>query len=79
MVSEKENLMGHCQKEVEMVFKATEFVAEPLPPNQSRSCVVDTCKQNHPPWVCKAFKELPVQKRKELITRMRSNPLQKLE
>ena len=35
--------------------------------SKSRSCVVDTCKQNHPPWVCKAFKELPVQKRKELI------------
>ena len=34
---------------------------------QGRSCVVDTCKQNHPPWVCKAFKELPVKKRKELI------------
>ena len=26
--------------------------------SKSRSCVVDTCKQNHPPWVCKAFKEL---------------------
>ena len=35
--------------------------------SKSRSCVVDTCKQNNPPWVCKAFKELPVQKRKELI------------
>jgi len=35
--------------------------------SKSRSCVADTCKQNHPPWVCKAFKELPVQKRKELI------------
>ena len=28
---------------------------------------METCKQNHPPWVCKAFKELPVLKRKELI------------
>ena len=35
--------------------------------SKSRSCIVDACKQNHPPWVCKAFKELSVQKRKELI------------
>ncbi len=34
---------------------------------KSRKCIVDACKQNHPPWVCKAFKELSVQKRKELI------------
>ena len=39
MVSEKENLMGHCQKEVEMAFEATEFVAEPLPPNESQEVV----------------------------------------
>ena len=40
MVSRKEKLMGHCQKEVEMVFEATEFVAEPLPPpNQSQEAV----------------------------------------
>ena len=36
MFLEKENLMGHCQKEVEMAF---EFVAEPLPPNQSQEVV----------------------------------------
>ena len=35
--------------------------------SKSRGCIVDTCKQNHPPWVCKAFKELPVLKRKELV------------
>ena len=35
--------------------------------SKSRGCIVDTCRQNHPPWVCKAFKELPVMKRKELI------------
>ena len=35
--------------------------------SKSRSCVFDTCKQNHPPWVCKALKELLVKKRKELI------------
>ena len=36
--------------------------------SKSRSCIVETCKQNHPLWVCKAFKELPfVLKRKELI------------
>ena len=28
---------------------------------------MEKCKQNHPPWVCKASKELPVLKRKELI------------
>lgn len=35
--------------------------------SKSRGCIVDTCRQDHPPWVCRAFKELPVQKRKELI------------
>ena len=35
--------------------------------SKSRSCIVEKCKQNHPPWVCKAFKELPVLKREELI------------
>ncbi|XP_078355671.1 uncharacterized protein LOC144640376 [Oculina patagonica] len=35
--------------------------------SKSRSCIVDACKQSHPPWVCKAFKELSVQKRRELI------------
>ena len=39
MFLEKENLMGHCQKEVEMAFEATEFVAEPLPPNESQEVV----------------------------------------
>ena len=32
-------MMGHCQKEVEMVFEATKSVAEPLPPNQSQEVV----------------------------------------
>ncbi|CAB3983178.1 Hypothetical predicted protein [Paramuricea clavata] len=32
-------------------------------------CIVNTCKQDHPPWVCDAFKRLPVQKRKELISK----------
>ena len=31
-------------------------------------CIVDSCTEDHPPWVCKAFQELPVQRRKELIT-----------
>ena len=35
--------------------------------SKSRGCIVNTCKQNHPPWVCKAFKALPVLKTKELI------------
>ena len=35
--------------------------------SKSRSCIVEKCKQNHPSWVCKAFKELPVLKREELI------------
>ena len=25
-----------------------------------RTCVVDKCKQDHPPWVCPMFKELPM-------------------
>ena len=39
MDSGKENSMGHCQREVEMAFEATEFVAEPLPPNKSQEAV----------------------------------------
>ena len=44
-------------------FRGRTFTTRSKP----RSCVVDTCKQNHLPWVCKAFKELPIRKRKELI------------
>ena len=36
--------------------------------SQAKSCIVDTCKIDHPPWVCKAFKELPVLKRRKLIS-----------
>ena len=32
------------------------------------SCIVPSCKTNHPPWVCSTFKALPVSKRKELIS-----------
>jgi hypothetical protein len=35
----------------------------------TRSCIVPNCKEDHPPWVCRAFKDLPVLKRKELITK----------
>ena len=35
----------------------------------ARCCIVPTCKEDHPPWVCKAFKDLSVLKRKELITK----------
>ena len=41
MDSEKEDLMGLCQ-EKKTVFEATEFAAEPLPPNQSREAVLST-------------------------------------
>ena len=37
--------------------------------NTSRGCVVSSCKEDHPPWVCGTFRSLPVQKRKELITK----------
>jgi hypothetical protein len=30
-------------------------------------CVVQTCKNNHPPWTCDAFKALSVLNRKALI------------
>ena len=30
----------------------------------TRCCIVPNCKEDHPPWVCKAFKDLPVLKRK---------------
>ena len=35
--------------------------------SKSKSCIDVASRQNHPPWVCKAFKELSVRKRKELI------------
>ncbi len=35
----------------------------------TRSCIVPNCKEDHPPWICKAFKDLPVIKRKELIAK----------
>ena len=34
-------------------------------------CVVQTCKNNHPPWVCDNFKSLPVLNRKALIEKLR--------
>ena len=37
--------------------------------NATRHCIVNTCKQDHPPWVCEAFKKLPVSTRKELISK----------
>ena len=37
--------------------------------NSTKGCVVNTCKDDHPPWVCETFKKLPVKKRKELITK----------
>jgi hypothetical protein len=35
----------------------------------TRHCVVETCNEDHPPWVCKAFSDLPVSKRRELIAK----------
>ena len=32
-------------------------------------CVVSSCEENHPPWVCETFKKLSVTTRKELITK----------
>ena len=34
---------------------------------KGRKCIVKSCTEDHPPWVCKAFKGLSVQRRKELI------------
>ena len=34
-------------------------------------CVVQTCKNNHPPWTCDAFKALSVSNRKALIEKSR--------
>ena len=36
--------------------------------SQAKSYIVDTYKIDHPPWVYKAFKELPVLKRRKLIS-----------
>ena len=51
------------------LIEATELVVQVLLPNQSQEATFLThvSMQNHPPWVFKAFKELHVQKRKELI------------
>ena len=35
---------------------------------KEKKCIVDSCTEDHSPWVCKAFKGLSVQRRKELIT-----------
>lgn len=35
--------------------------------SQAKGCTADTCKNDHPPWVYKNFKELPVLKRRMLI------------
>ncbi len=32
-------------------------------------CVVETCNKDYSPWVCKAFSDLPVSKRRELIAK----------
>jgi hypothetical protein len=29
----------------------------------TRCCIAPNCKEDHPPWVCKAVKDLPVLKR----------------
>jgi hypothetical protein len=34
-----------------------------------RGCVVTTCKEDHPPWVCTLFKKMTVLERKELISK----------
>ena len=34
-----------------------------------KGCVVPTCKEDHPPWVCSSFKRLPVPERKDLISK----------
>ena len=33
---------------------------------KGKKCIVDSCTENCPPWVCQAFKGLSVQRRKEL-------------
>ena len=66
--SEKDDLMGLCQKEEKNCFQGTQVRGRTFnTKSKPRSCLVDKCKQNHLPWVCKAFKELPAKKRKELI------------
>ena len=37
--------------------------------NATRHCIVNTCKQDHSPLVCEAFKKLPASTRKELISK----------
>ena len=34
-----------------------------------RGCVVTACKEDHPPWVCQAFKRMSVSERRELISK----------
>ena len=36
---------------------------------KKKGCIVESCKSDHPPWVCQSFKKLSVPERKELISR----------
>ena len=38
---------------------------------KARKCIVEHCKEDHPPWTCRIFKEMTVPARKELIARSR--------
>ena len=67
MDSEKRDLMGLCQEKKKWFSRQPSSWQNLYYQRKPRSCVVDTCRQNHPPWVCKAFKELLVKKRKELV------------
>ena len=37
--------------------------------HKTRKCIVEHCKENHPPWACKVFKEMTVPKKRNLIAR----------
>ncbi|CAB4018622.1 Hypothetical predicted protein, partial [Paramuricea clavata] len=36
---------------------------------RARGCAVENWREDHPPWLCEAFKRLPVTKRTELIAK----------
>lgn len=37
--------------------------------HKTKKCIVEHCKENHPPWACKVFKEMTVPKKREILLR----------
>lgn len=54
--SEKDDLNSLCQKEEKNCFRGNQVRGRTFTTkSKPRRCLVNTCMQNHPSWVCKAF------------------------